>query len=234
MSSEKRLIVFTLVTFVSILTIQYVMDVTGLTPPPPRPPVAQAKAGEKDQGKGGELAGGDPVPGRPGKAEGKPKAQAEAGKAAAEGGPPARSAVALATPEELILGSSRDHGPAGYRLEVQLDQKGAGVAAVLSARYEAEYEDGKKKGRPFPILKYDPGTPASLALTLRDKNAADVADASGVVATPGGGELTLDSDVWEVVREPQGRVVRTVVKTTSAPAGKNTVEGQEAVFRTKV
>ena len=38
--------------------------------------------------------------------------------------------VALVEPDELVLGSPTDKSPTGYRLEVQLEQKGAGVEAV--------------------------------------------------------------------------------------------------------
>ncbi|MHC5542944.1 hypothetical protein ACYOEI_32370, partial [Singulisphaera rosea] len=36
MSSEKRLVMFMILTFFSFLGVQYVMDVTGLNPPPPK------------------------------------------------------------------------------------------------------------------------------------------------------------------------------------------------------
>ena len=42
---------------------------------------------------------------------------------------------------ELVLGSATDQSPGGYQLEVQLDQKGAGVCRSSSSRYEAEFDD---------------------------------------------------------------------------------------------
>src|SRR5207245_9984152 len=57
MSSEnRRTIIFVVATFASILAIQYVMEVSGLIPPPPKNPAVEvakkegAKAKDKDKG----------------------------------------------------------------------------------------------------------------------------------------------------------------------------------------
>ena len=44
---------------------------------------------------------------------------------------PAKPEVELVKPSELVLGSITDKSPAGYLLEVQLEQKGAGIESVL-------------------------------------------------------------------------------------------------------
>ena len=145
----------------------------------------------------------------------------ESDKAKAVGKPaPAPDAVAMVPTADLVLGSTAKTGP--YRLEVQLDQKGAGVTSVASSRYEAEFvteKPNQPKHRPLQILKPDPLAPPSLAMTLvmpRDKAVdPDEAEAAGIKAADGG-ELPLDGVVWEVVRDDQGRVKRPVTRKPPA------------------
>src|SRR3954447_20545550 len=157
MSSEKRLFLFLALTFASILGIQYLMDVTGLNPPPRKPQIRNVAQPVKEKEEGSV----------PGKAAG-PVADKGAEKPSDEAKPaPAKTEVALVEPDELVLGSAVDHAPGGYRLEVRLEQKGAGVASVASSRYEAEFVEGQKqRHRPLEILRYDPLAPPSLAITL--------------------------------------------------------------------
>ena len=46
----------------------------------------------------------------------------------------------------LVLGSLIDQSPSGYRLEVQLTQKGAGIESVASSQYKAEFKIGQRSG----------------------------------------------------------------------------------------
>ena len=228
MQSEKRLIVFALVMMASILTIDFVMKKAGFIKEPPKKPMAKAapKASPAELAKTPEKGTG-----------------AEAAKVA-EKTPEAKPAepttpvvkapvVPLLKPEELILGSTKNQSVDGYRLEVQLDQKGGGVAAVLSSQYEAEHERGRKTGIPFPILKYDPLSPLSCALTIRDAKSIDALDKPDILAP---GETPLDLMVWEVVKDPQGKVVRTISRTRPSTSGgaASEVEGQEVAFRAQV
>src|SRR3954452_7354950 len=113
MSSEKRLFLFLALTFASILGIQYLMDVTGLNPPPPQKKfqdiVAQAKKGDggasrAEKGKVGEK-----------EKSAEPIAEKRGGRPPAEAKPePPKPRVALADPAELVLGSEKDHTPRGY------------------------------------------------------------------------------------------------------------------------
>jgi YidC/Oxa1 family membrane protein insertase len=226
MSSEKRLIVFTIVTFLSILTIQYVMEATGLVqqPPPKKPGAAVAKVEPKDKDKDKDQAKVKDLDLDPAKAE--PKDKAKVAKAA-EPETPKGPIVPVAEPAELVLGSTAKKGP--YRLEVQLDQKGAGVASVGSAIYEAEFVEGKPKHQPLQLLRRDPLAAPSLALTLVRPRTAELAadaEAAGVI-DPGLGELALDGLLWEVVRGPDGKIVQAAAKKGKTP-------GQSASFRTKV
>ncbi len=223
MSSEKRLILFTIVTFLSFFAIEYVLVATGLKAPEParKKPgnaVAKADASAKAKDKAATATA--------------PTEAAKPAKPVEKPAEPARPAVALAEPGELILGATAKSGP--FHLEVQLTQKGAGVAAVRSALYEAEFLPGLPKHRPLALLTDDPLSPASMAMTLvpsRTPGAvADAAAAAGVLDA-GLGEIPLDGLVWEVVRGPDGKVVQPAVRTDTA-AGKP--KGQMASFRTKV
>ena len=241
MSSEKRLVIFTVVTFLSILGIQYGLEVSGLVPPPPpkkpQAPVARLKPGADKEGV--KAKGDEPV---------KPVAVAAADAPGASGAPgadggvdkektrPKGSEAAAASPEELTLGSRKNTGPKGFHMEVRFDQKGAGVASLTSALYEAEFVEGQRKHQPLVLLRRDPKFPAppSLSITLvtpRDPSVDDAAAAAAGVATPGGGELPLDATLWEVIRDARGKAVRAVSRAAQGKAA--AVEGQEIAFRTK-
>ena len=234
MSSEKRLIIFTVVTFVSILGVQYGMQALGLVPPTPPPKKLQAPVAQAKNEPGKADAKG---------ADGKPDALAEVAKkdaaAAADKDKPKPELklpkVKLFEPSELVMGSLEKGNP--YLMELRFEQKGGGVSSVSSSKYEGEFVDGKKKHRPLDLLKYDPLTPPSLAMTLRlpTKRGAGVdseaaAEVGIGVTTPGGAELPLDGETWEVVAEPGKPVVQKAAKEVAGKA----VEGQQISFRTKV
>src|SRR5262249_29581833 len=133
-------------------------------------------------------------------------------------------------PSELILGSARNQGPNGYRLEVQLEQKGAGVGSLASSRYSADNEGHRIASRPLQLLKYDPPAPPTLATSPNEEHAAK--PATDDEAQIDLGEEPLAETVWDVVRDKQGRAVRPITKVN--PGAKGEVEGQEVVFRTTV
>ena len=240
MSSEKRLLLFTVVTFASILAIQFVMERTGLVAPPapPRKPVAQAKVDPKADAPQDAEPKKDDATAPAADAAAVPGASADA---KAEAAPPEAPAVPLAEPEELVIGSTRKEGPDGYRLKLELQQNGAAVRTLLSALYEAEYEDGKPRNRPLAILKDDPkvkDAPPSLAILLEQAaGRAAVEDGAPESALPTAA-LPLDSYPWEVVRDGQGHAVREVGKPGPAAAVAKAkpaeVRGQELSFRYKV
>ena len=80
------------------------------------------------------------------------EAKAEPGKS--------KKQVDLVAADELVLGSSTDKTPEGYRLEIQLDQNGAGIESVLSSRYDAEFEGRKNPHSPLQLIRRDPTTAA--------------------------------------------------------------------------
>ena len=144
--------------------------------------------------------------------------------------------------KELVLGSASDKTPGGYRMEVQFDQKGAGVESILSSRYDAEFEGRINPHLPLQIIRRDLLTPPSLALTLSVdtvKNADAGARSDNSEEDPGGdqpnlihssSEDLLDSVLWEVVRDEQGRIVLPL--TGEDPTSGNAIEGQQVSFRT--
>ncbi len=256
MSNERRIFLFALLTLGSVWGIQYFMDVTGLTPAPPRKPPEVARkleglAGPAEKEKAKEMEPGKPAEAVTGIDEGKPQAP--------------RKEVAKVDPAELVLGSAQDHTPKGYRLEVRLQQRGAGVSSVLSSRYEAEFEDvpqvpGQKlkpRHQPLKLLdeKFNRRSFPSLAITLplpgnpagaaapdlgendidkekdkeKDKE-AEIDRAAKAVGIARRGEIPLDGELWEVVRDDQGNAARRI----PAGAGEAEETGREVVFRTKV
>src|SRR5262249_11517488 len=157
----KRFVLFIAVMFLWMMGFPYVLKFLGLNPPPKKPPVPAAAAGKADQkaeppgdakqpAKDALAKGQEPA--KPGGPE-KGKAEAPAAAAAAE---PKKPEVALVQESELVLGSETDTSPRGYRLQVQLTQKGAGVESLSSSRFDAEYEDGVAVKRPLQLIKRDP------------------------------------------------------------------------------
>ena len=145
-------------------------------------------------------------------------------------------------PGSLRLGSAtlKDTNP--YRLAVQLDQRGASVVSVISSRYEAELEFGKKDVKPLRVIggiapelleagaSLETIAPYSFALTVSRPG-----EGNAPTPLPPGARAsdidTLDWKAWEVVADDKGRLVRPISK--EGPAPKGVVEGQEIVFRTR-
>jgi YidC/Oxa1 family membrane protein insertase len=251
MSNEKRFISFVIVVFLWMIASSYLSRMMGWNPPPKKVPAVAA-----DQGKiNGEapkpnLAKADASP----VADGAPKAEADQTKKAlkAEDKPtitaaPSKPEIELANPSELVLGSLTDKSPTGYLIEAQLEQKGAGIESVHSSRYDAElgndFNRWNPRKRPLQLIGRNPAWPPSLALTLSPGNGApapaaaagaDGADADEVEAlrrAAAEAEDPLDSVLWQVVRDEQGKIVHPVPGID--PVTKSAITGQEAVFRTK-
>ncbi|MGA7501929.1 MAG: hypothetical protein WBX00_34950, partial [Isosphaeraceae bacterium] len=150
MSNEKRLVLCVLLIFGWVMIAPNLFRSLGLLPPPAKkaPAPAQAaadplKAGKKPGEGNAELK--PPV----GQAEAAAKNVAAPGQAAPKtdekavkpsGEKPRSASAAPVDSSELVLGSASDKTPGGYRMEVQLEQNGAGVESVLSSRYDAEFE----------------------------------------------------------------------------------------------
>src|SRR4051794_22104689 len=107
-SDNKRLYLFLLLTFSSILGIQYLMDVTGLTPPPPKKLPNVAKHEKPDALAGKPVEKDAPAPVVPDQA--RDEAAPEKPPVGAKPETPA-TRVARVDPAELVLGSTKDQGP---------------------------------------------------------------------------------------------------------------------------
>jgi YidC/Oxa1 family membrane protein insertase len=224
MSNEKRMILFLVLTFASIMGTQYLLEATGLIPPPPKPqpkPAVQAKA--------------DPEAKKPDiVVEVKPKPEAKKVEPVEpkEKGKDGKPTVEPAQESELVLGSVDDKSANGYRLEVQLAQLGAGVESVHSSRYEAEYIEGQKKHRPLALIRRDPLAPASLTMTLSGLNGNQPPLPDGVsAALAAKAEFALDLLLWDVVRDDKGRAARPIPADAKTPAEET---GREVVFQTRI
>ncbi|HWE38252.1 MAG TPA: membrane protein insertase YidC [Isosphaeraceae bacterium] len=158
MSTEKRFILFIVLTFFIFYGAPILLDKLGLAPAPA--PVVEEPA-EKD-GKAKDAKA--PVKG-PEKVADAGKDQAKAGDANAKGKAkaeeaPKPKATALKPPavpivpeDELVLGSTAKDS--GYKLRVDLSQRGAGVRSIASALFEAERVEGLPRHRPLQILQED-------------------------------------------------------------------------------
>jgi YidC/Oxa1 family membrane protein insertase len=244
MTNEKRFVLFVTLVFFWMLATSYLFPPKKLPPPPAGAAAdkanAKGKLVELDLAKleqdAATKAGGKPA-GDKAKEAVKPDAKPTIGAA------PAKPDVDLVKPWELILGSLTDKSAGDFLLEVQLEQKGAGIASAYSSRYDAEREDtaraDKVRKRPLQLIG-DGLWPPSLALTLTTGNAgaADLeenpqADADQILAlrkAAAEAEDILDAVVWQVVRDDKGRAVRSVPAVD--PVTKAPVTAQEVVFKT--
>lgn len=236
MSNEKRLVLFVMLIFLWMVGFPYLLEKFGLAPPKndaaKKPPVVTAKA---DEAKKAGLADAEKKPGDAPSAE--PAAMKEAPKPKAE----------LVPAAELLMGSAEDKAADGYRLAVQLDQKGAGVESVFSSRYDADFEGRTNPHLPMQLIGRDRSKPLfsaawppSLALTLSPADVvgrgtpmrpADRAKLAAVNPDAPPSEDLLDAELWDVVRDDQGRAVRPIGR--EAKGDVSSAQGQEVVFRSK-
>jgi YidC/Oxa1 family membrane protein insertase len=241
MNQRKPIAQFFLLAFCWIMLVQYISQKLGWNPPPKKPNAPQvagdAKEAEAKPEAGGAKAGAAAKPeaelGPQNKAD---EVAAEANKNRQE--PPKDSKITLYKPGELVLGSATDKSPGGYRLEALLDQRGAGIDALYSSRYDAEFEQGKARRRPLEFIHPSPLSPPSLALNLREGDENEQAagepndddpDQAALRRAAALAEDALDGIVWEVVPH-DGQVVWSVQGTN--PATKARVAGQALEFRT--
>jgi YidC/Oxa1 family membrane protein insertase len=241
MTNEKRFVLFIAVMFGWLLAFPYVMRFLGLSAPPRKPPTippAAAKTGPEPPGKpaveaevarkeGSEPAAGDSKEPR------KPAQEATAAKA------PAQPNVEVVEESELVLGSLADVSDPGYRLLARLQQNGAGLESLLSSRFDAEFEVGLPRRRPLQLVGRSrfAGVPSSLSLTISPvldaatNPQAEPGNAENPSAKVSESEDWMDSVLWEVVRDVEGRIRRPI--KVLDPATHAEVEGQSIAFRIK-
>ena len=251
MSNEKRLLLCVLLIFGWVMIAPNLFRSLGLLPPPAKkaPAPAQAAAGPLEAGKKpgegnaelkppvGQAEAAAKSVAAPGQAA--PKTDEKAGKPAGE--KPGLTSAAPVDSSELVLGSASDKTPGGYRMEVQLEQNGAGVESVLSSRYDAEFEGRINPHLPLQIIRRDPVARPSLSLTMSvdPVASADAGPRAGNPEQDPGGdqpnlippsEDLLDSVLWEVVRDDTGRIVLPL--TGEDPISGKAIQGQQVSFRT--
>ncbi|OJW16360.1 MAG: hypothetical protein BGO49_18590 [Planctomycetales bacterium 71-10] len=238
MSNERRLVVFVMLTFLWVMGFPMLLQKLGWMPAPAPKKPAAAQAGADAAGKPDAVAAAKPEDAKPDAGGAKP-----AGEAKPEADEPK---IELVPAAELTMGSLDDRSPGAYRFQIQLDQKGAGVASVLSSRYEADFEGRVNPHRPMQLIGRDPNRPNTvgswarpLSMTLSPLDAAGrlaptiPAERMQLAAmnpgAPPSADL-LDIETWDVVRDDQGRAVRPLSRPAAGdvPAA----EGQEVVFRT--
>lgn len=248
MSTERRMVLFVVLSIATMFGMQFAMERMGLVPKrrPPANNVARANAKPaaeppKENAQPPEkIAGADDKTNAAEKAADEPKDKPEIATPA--------PAVELVPKDQLVLGALGGD----YLLEAQLDQRGAGVSLLRSATIEAEYQKGQPRNRPLEFIRRDPTAAPSFSMSLVAP--ADLAPAKKAAEGKGNGKgddgpppaadadaadiptpmiiQELDGVLWEVVKDDQGRVVRPIQKED--PATKSKREGQEIHFRASV
>ena len=223
MSTEKRTVLFVVLSLASVYGSTYLLTKTGVIKPPPPPDPAAVAEAEKPEAPAVKVVE-------------KPKADAAASAPAAEVKPAAANAVDAkrVDPEALVMGSVDGLSAAGYRMQVKLDQRGAGVATIRLAGHDAEAEFGKRRDQKLDLIAPQEGIPPSFALNLDRLNAVAVGDEDNLAAVKA---LQLDDRLWEVVPDAQGRLVAPVLDAKGVEIGRRvslrTSVGEPAVAITK-
>ncbi len=254
MNNEKRLILFFALVSIWFMVAPAVFRFFGIELAPKRPVKPPANAAAEADKKADPNKKAEPdQKGEPGKVETAQGAQATKSAEVAQARPTDSSKpapelkarpeprVEVVKPTELELGGLLDHEPVGYRLQVGLEQKGAGIRSILSSRYDEDFGERKRIKLPLELVRRDAVWPPSLALTLnvplvradqkqRPAEPADPLADDPARSIPVEVEDTLDSVVWEVVRDDKGTIKRSVTRTDRATGAK--VEGQAIAFRT--
>lgn len=231
MSNERRFALFMALMVAWLFGFPYLLKMLGLAPPPTTPKKNQPAAAAVE--KPGQTEKGE-LPANVFAAD-DAKADDEGAKFQA-----AKAEIALADRAELVMGSLADKTPDGYRYELQLNQKGAGVDSFTSSRFEADFEARNNPHKPLRLISRDRDLtwPPSLALTLSPPDAAvrvlapELREKLGEVDPDAPmTEDLLDAQLWEVVRDAQGRAVRPISRP--AEGDQPAAEGQELVFQVK-
>ena len=231
MSQEKRLVVF------CVVAVAYLFGALAIQryfAPPPAAQVAEAKvapevaAPDLPAGKVGFIEGVDDVFANPAAAHA--PAPGVVGELKAKPIAPRPGKVEPVEPAELVLGSADDRSGRGYHLKIQLDQQGAGVAAIWSALYEAEWEGRQNPNQPLPLIRRDPNTPPSFRLDLVPPDSLEPDESDNIQLRAekeaAKARYSVGDVAWEVLRDAAGRVVR-----VAPPREKGGLEGQEVRFR---
>lgn len=225
MSSEKRLILFVLLSLVLMLGMQTFLETVGLVPKrKPRPP-QQAAQKNNEPNPIAPVAQPDDVAGQAGDSQNAPpdrtadKPRLVAGDAAPDDAPPVPA-------EQLILGDVDPKAAAqeGFRMRVELSQKGASLAKVQLASHEAERTDRRRPREPLTLVDANPERFPDATLPPLGIELIPFQD--GKPQDP----ISLGGRRWEVLPDADGRYLQTVEPDPS----RGLAAGQRVVFRTRV
>jgi YidC/Oxa1 family membrane protein insertase len=242
MTHEKRLVFFFILVVAWMIGSLYISRWMGWTPPPQKKPPALATdkgnppapdKSEKGAGPKNDVSKPDTDLADKKKGDLKPEVSP----------PPKQPEVELVDESELILGSTTDKAADGYRLEAHLTQTGAGIEALYSSRFDAEFEFGKPRRRPLEFIHRDRNRPPSLSLTLsagpRDAKKASAApepsdedpEAAALRMAAANAEDLLNAITWDVVRDPATKQVVQPVSGTDLNTNEP-ITGQSITFKT--
>lgn len=240
MRTEKRTVLFFILSVLILIGSQPLLQWLGLIPPPPAPVVEEEAPEDRVAGDlarvpafAGEpasvlaFATGDAAEPSVARVDVQIEEEAEA-KAEAETKPAAGAKAPEVAPvdaDQLILGAANPKADPlqDYKMRVDLVQRGAGVLAITLAQHAAEPIPGQPRNARLPLLQAadapaDVPPPFAIELILPDPEG----DPEKSRAIP------LDDRLWEAVPDEQGRLVRPVA--ADAPAG--LLDGQSIVFQT--
>jgi YidC/Oxa1 family membrane protein insertase len=227
MSTEKRLVLFFVLSLALMWGTQTLLEALGLVPKRALRDEAAPEAVAEDEASAGPPRAFANDPDGPLAFAANP---APAGPALAE--TPEKPAIAKpVVPEvpvdQLTLGSPvppRDPDT-DYLLEVQLTQRGAGIRHLVLAQHQAELAGNHDRGRRLTLLDPDPfdfpvafGPPLALQIVVPRTDNLPAA------------VYSLGEDRWEAVPDDQGRIRRPL----AAQPESGRLEGESVVFRATV
>lgn len=238
MSTEKRLILFVVLTTLLFFGTQPLMEGLGLIPrrrpaPPAAKPAPAAGAPEAATQAAAEarpaadsaFAGESQGPGAfAGQDESRP-ATIGAAPEPRSGEPtkPAAAELKRWPADGLVLGAADAKADPirDFRLQVEFDQQGAGVRRITLGQHAAEAIPGQPRDRRLTVMAADPAldVPPPFALSLiRPNGEGD------------GEEFPLGHQLWEVVPGADGSAIQPVPADPTTGA----LAGQSIAFRTRV
>lgn len=170
----KRLFLFIILSLILITGTNFTLARLGLLPEPAAEPERPPAIVQGEPGEALDRADDLVQPSADDAESIAARAAADAGADDAEGAIEAaveseseRKPAAEVDASLLVLGAvDREAGPEGYRLQVNTDQRGASVRRILSALYNAEYQENQPRERPMTLVRSVAPEHRPLALQL--------------------------------------------------------------------
>jgi YidC/Oxa1 family membrane protein insertase len=224
MTTERRLILFFLLSLSLYFATNLLLTRLGLIPPPRAPRPQEEVVETSDEAAPLRAFAGDPDSPPAFAPEEPTQGVLEELKPALAEQPAPDAAPVLEG--SLVLGESNPNATlsTGYHMVMTLDQRGASIRRVDLTFHEAERAERFRPGQRLTVME---AKPAHDTLATGPPGGLDL-----ILPATGEGEnlvVPLSGHLWEVVPDEQGRLVRPLA------ADKNgALEGQEVVFKTVV